>query len=76
MVKTNESIVEKSDIMVHKSTGYCEGKQVDMYIFTTNDRGVDYVKLIYNNIEELYKLKEELKSEQKLLYFNNIWTAD
>ncbi len=62
--------------MVHKSTGYCEGKQVDMYIFTTNDRGVDYVKLIYNNIEELYKLKEELKSEQKLLYFNNIWTAD
>ncbi len=76
MVETNESIVEKSDMMVHKSTGYCEGNQVDMYIFTINGGEVDYVKLIYNNIEEVYKLKSELRTEQKYLYFNNIWTAD
>lgn len=76
MVETNESIVEKSDMMVHKSTGYCEGNQVDMYIFTINGGEVDYVKLIYNNIEEVYKLKSELRTEQRYLYFNNIWTAD
>jgi hypothetical protein len=76
MVKINDKMVEPSDMNVLKSTGYCEGKSIDMYIYTENGGELDYIKLKYNDIEEVYKLKEELETDQKILNFNNIWTAD
>ncbi|MEL7649473.1 MAG: hypothetical protein AAGU76_15365 [Sedimentibacter sp.] len=76
MVKTSKKIIESSDMMVLKSTGYCEGKQADMYIYTVNGGEVSHVRLIYNDIEEVYKLKPELKTNPKYIYLNNIWTAD
>jgi hypothetical protein len=76
MVKINDKMVEPSDMNVLKSTGYCEGKSIDMYIYTENGGELDYIKLKYNDIEEVYKLKEELETDQKILHFNNIWTAD
>ncbi|WMJ77682.1 hypothetical protein RBQ61_01790 [Sedimentibacter sp. MB35-C1] len=76
MVKTKDIIFETSDMNVLKSTGYCEGKSVDMYIYTKNGGELDHIKLKYYDTEEVYKLKEELKTDQKILHFNNIWTAD
>jgi hypothetical protein len=76
MIKAENNIDESYDMWVTKSSGYHEGKQVDMYIVTVNGGEVNHVKLVYNNIEEIYKLKSELSENQKYLYFNNIWTAN
>jgi hypothetical protein len=76
MVKVDDKIEENDEMMTTKSSGYCEGKQVDMYIFAVNGGEVNHVKLVYDNVEETYKLKTELSKDKKCLYFNNIWTAD
>lgn len=76
MVKVDDNVDETLEMLVTKSSGYREGKQVDMYIFAINGGEVDHVKLIYEDVEEIYKLKTELSKENKYLYFDNIWTAD
>jgi hypothetical protein len=76
MVKVDNNNEESFEMLVTKSSGYCEGKQFDMYIFTVNGGEVDHVKLVYEDIEEIYKLKTELSKDKKYLYFDNIWTAD
>lgn len=76
MVKVCGQIEESPDMLVTKSSGYSEGKQVDMYIFTVNGGEVNHVKLVYDSVEEIYQLKSELSKDEKYLYFNNIWTAD
>ncbi|MPN37856.1 hypothetical protein SDC9_185377 [bioreactor metagenome] len=76
MVKVDNNVDETLEMLVTKSSGYREGKQVDMYIFAINGGEVDHVKLIYEDVEEIYKLKTELSKENKYLYFDNIWTAD
>ncbi|MDF2503409.1 hypothetical protein [Clostridium sp.] len=76
MIKVGYKIEETDEMMVTKSSGYCEGKQVGMYIFAVNGGEVDYVKLVYDDVEEIYKLTTELSKDNKYLYFNNIWTAD
>jgi hypothetical protein len=76
MIKVDNKIEETDEMMVTKSSGYSEGKQVDMYIFAINGGEVDHVKLVYEDVEETYKLKTELIIDKKYLYFDNIWTAD
>jgi hypothetical protein len=76
MVKVDNKIEETDEMMVTKSRGYSEGKQVDMYIFAVSGGEVDHVKLVYDDVEEIYQLKTELVKDKKYLYFDNIWTAD
>lgn len=76
MVKVDNNVDETLEMLVTKSSGYSEGKQVDMYIFAINGGEVDHVKLVYEDVEEIYKLKTELSKDKKYLYFDNIWTAD
>lgn len=76
MVKVDDNVDETLEMLVTKSSGYSEGKQVDMYIFFINGGEVDHVKLVYEDVEEIYKLKTELSKDNKYLYFDNIWTAD
>jgi hypothetical protein len=76
MIKVDNKIEETDEMMVTKSRGYSKGKQVDMYIFTVNGGEVNHVKLVYDDVEEIYQLKKELIKDKKYLYFNNIWTAD
>lgn len=76
MVKVDDNSEETHEMLVTKSSGYCEGKQVDMYIFAVNGGKVNHVKLVYEDVEEIYKLKTELSKDNKYLYFDNIWTAD
>ena len=75
MIKVNEDIDYTEDMQVLKSTGYSGGKQVDMYIFTKPNGDDSYVKLVYNNNEEVYKLKSKLNNDIKCLPLINIWTA-
>lgn len=76
MVKVDDNVDETFEMLVTKSSGYSEGKQVDMYIFAVNGGEVNHVKLVYEDVEEIYKLKTELSKDNKYLYFDNIWTAD
>lgn len=76
MVKVDDNIEETFEMLVTKSSGYSEGKHVDMYIFAVNGGEVNHVKLVYEDVEEIYKLKTELSKDNKYLYFDNIWTAD
>lgn len=76
MVKVDDNVDETLEMLVTKSSGYREGKQVDMYIFAVNGGEVNHVKLVYEDVEEIYKLKTELSKDNKYLYFDNIWTAD
>lgn len=51
MVKVDDNVDETLEMLVTKSSGYSEGKQVDMYIFAINGGEVDHVKLVYEDVE-------------------------
>lgn len=75
MIVVNEDIDFTDDMRVLKSTGYSGGKQVEIYIFTIPSCEDIYVKLVYNNNEEIYKIKSKLNNDMKYIPLINIWTA-
>lgn len=76
MIKVNKTDKSINIDRVLKSSGYDAGNQVDMYIFMTNEGNISYVKLVYNSIEEIYKIKSTANQNAKSLPLYNIWTAD